>query len=637
MPNESAKIILAATHGKLTKVKDALAVEGTINALKVGFQFRTPDWDNTTKTVVFVRGRATPSTTNADTTYVMLDENNECYVPSEILNSSMFSVGVFGTYDDYRIVSNWMCYKITDGCYADGSTPIDPSSTIYEQIISILKNKSNINHKHDERYYTKDQSNDKFLTEEDLPVTSVNQKTGDVVLSAEDVGAFANAVDEQGNQVQTIPYAAIKDVPAQIQSDWNQNNSNSVDYIKNRPFYEYEGLTVTEITTYEQANEAVFQYKNGTLKMVINEVEYTDFTLTSGTYTWELSTSDGAYSMTGAYNDNSLTFTPSDAVWVMYANTITIVPIDEKYIPNTIARDADKMNARNPSGTGSFSMNRKADTTIGSYSSTVGRNNTASGKYSHAEGGNSVASGDYSHTEGSNTDASGFGTHAEGSSTHATARASHAEGEGTRAEGDYSHAEGSSSQSYGTASHAEGRYAIARGNYSHAEGGYVEAGSPYQHVQGKNNIIDTESRYAHIVGNGVSNGARHNAHTLDWSGNAWFAGTVKVGGTGQDDVDAKTIATKEDIDATKPKSATITLLAANWVGDASPYSQVVTIADATANTMIDLLPTPAQLAELQANEITLMMVNDDGVVTAYALNAKPTQDYEIPMVITETR
>lgn len=217
MPNESAKIILAVTHAKLSKVRDALAVEGTINALQVGFQFRTPDWDNTTKTVVFVRGRATPSTTNADTTYRILNENNECDVPPEMLaQNGMFSVGVFGVRDNYRIVSNWMCYRITDGCYADGSTPIDPSSTIYEQIISMINNKSSIGHNHDERYYTKDESNDKFLTEEDLPripVTSVNQKIGDVVLSAEDVGAFANTVDEQGNQVQTIPYAAIKDRP----------------------------------------------------------------------------------------------------------------------------------------------------------------------------------------------------------------------------------------------------------------------------------------------------------------------------------------------------------------------------------------------------------------------------------------
>ena len=89
MPNDSAKIILAVTNGKLSKVRDSLAVEGTINALKCGFQFRTQDWDGTTKTAVFVRGRATPSTTNADITYVILDENNECDVPAEILEKTM--------------------------------------------------------------------------------------------------------------------------------------------------------------------------------------------------------------------------------------------------------------------------------------------------------------------------------------------------------------------------------------------------------------------------------------------------------------------------------------------------------------------------------------------------------------------
>ena len=53
MPNDSAKIILAVTNGKLSKVRDSLAVEGTINALKVEFQFRTQDWNGTTKTAVF--------------------------------------------------------------------------------------------------------------------------------------------------------------------------------------------------------------------------------------------------------------------------------------------------------------------------------------------------------------------------------------------------------------------------------------------------------------------------------------------------------------------------------------------------------------------------------------------------------
>jgi hypothetical protein len=36
--------------------------------------------------------------------------------------------------------------------------------------------------------------------------------------------------------------------------------------------------------------------------------------------------------------------------------------------------------------------------------------------------------------------------------------------------------------------------------------------------------------YAHIVGNGDSENNRSNAHTLDWSGNAWFAGSVTANG-----------------------------------------------------------------------------------------------------------
>ena len=69
----------------------------------------------------------------------------------------------------------------------------------------------------------------------------------------------------------------------------------------------------------------------------------------------------------------------------------------------------------------------------------------------------------------------------------------------------------------------------ASGNYSHAEGQNTSAQSDAQHVQGKYNLIDNENEYAHIVGNGSSNSSRSNAHTLDWDGNAWFAGDVYVG------------------------------------------------------------------------------------------------------------
>ena len=61
----------------------------------------------------------------------------------------------------------------------------------------------------------------------------------------------------------------------------------------------------------------------------------------------------------------------------------------------------------NPVISGSFSMNRKSDTTIGSNSTAEGSNCTASGSYSHAEGYNTVSSGYASHSGGSNTEAKG--------------------------------------------------------------------------------------------------------------------------------------------------------------------------------------------------------------------------------------
>ena len=42
------------------------------------------------------------------------------------------------------------------------------------------------------------------------------------------------------------------------------------------------------------------------------------------------------------------------------------------------------------------------------------------------------------------------------------------------------------------------------------------------------------------MGNGTSNTNRKNAHTLDWSGNAWFQGNVSVDGTPVNDNDLTT-------------------------------------------------------------------------------------------------
>lgn len=73
---------------------------------------------------------------------------------------------------------------------------------------------------------------------------------------------------------------------------------------------------------------------------------------------------------------------------------------------------------------------------------------------------------------------------------------------------------------------------IAIGQTSHVEGIGNVAMQEAQHVQGKYNILnDSDEQYSHIVGNGTAYDNRSNAHTLDWSGNAWYSGDVYVGST----------------------------------------------------------------------------------------------------------
>ena len=202
------------------------------------------------------------------------------------------------------------------------------------------------------------------------------------------------------------------------------------------------------------------------------------------------------------------------------------IPIE--FIPDGLWDELDGrlsscMASSDPSGTGSFSMNRKSGTRVGAYS--------------HAEGDNTAALARGSHAEGSDTIASGYGSHAEGDKTIASGYVSHTEGYNTTASASGSHAEGYDTTASGYGSHAEGDKTTASGNYSHAEGYNTIAKHKSTHACGEYNLEDPSKMtrfergtYAVIVGNGTSDTKRSNAHTLDWSGNAWFAGTVE--GTG---------------------------------------------------------------------------------------------------------
>lgn len=374
-----------------------------------------------------------------------------------------------------------------------------------------------------------------------------------------------------------------------IQSDWNQNDKTSSDYVKNRTHYDsriFESKTytfdgnmegkeivqveegrfyvklsddisitklvdgtiavydngggfseiITEKSPIDQATELVYYFRSYPIMVVLEDTEFDGMSLTKGI--WSTCSLDGD---TPVYYTKKLNYN------ALISGELH--KLDNKYL--------DVIGA---CGTGQgaeiFNEYEGKNTASGDYSHSEGYNTTASGKDSHAEGYWTTASGDYSHAEGLDATASGEGSHAEGGQLTASGNYSHAEGWNTRASGQGSHAEGAHTDASGHYSHTEGYSTIASAYYSHAEGRGTHATCIYQHTQGSYNILDTaggsETRgaYAHIVGNGTSNYVRSNAHTLDWDGNAWFAGDVYVGstsGTNKDNGSVK-LATENYVD-----------------------------------------------------------------------------------------
>lgn len=209
------------------------------------------------------------------------------------------------------------------------------------------------------------------------------------------------------------------------------------------------------------------------------------------------------------YNGDSLTeeitHLENDKADTTYVNTELDKKADktDTYTKTQVDNIANaKLDKANPTGTGSFSLNRKANTTIGYRSVATGYNTTASGMNAHSEGATTTASGSNSHSEGFSTTASG--------------NQAHSEGAGTIASGNNSHSEGAETTASGERSHAEGLNTEAKGNN--------------QHVSGKYNIVDNNNEYAEIIGNGTSSSARSNARTLDWQGNETLAGDVIING-----------------------------------------------------------------------------------------------------------
>ena len=89
------------------------------------------------------------------------------------------------------------------------------------------------------------------------------------------------------------------------------------------------------------------------------------------------------------------------------------------------------------------------------------------------------------------------------------------------------------------------------------------------------------------------------------------------------------------VESSIPTTATVTLKAADWLGNASPYSQVVALGNVTSRTKVDLQPTVEQVDALYSQTVGFFTVNEGGVVRVNAVGTKPTENFVIQVTLTE--
>jgi hypothetical protein len=79
----------------------------------------------------------------------------------------------------------------------------------------------------------------------------------------------------------------------------------------------------------------------------------------------------------------------------------------------------------------------------------------------------------------------------------------------------------------------------------------------------------------------------------------------------------------------------INLPSSSWIGEESPYSQIVNVDGITDYSQINLRPSIEQLNIFYDKDLSFVTENEDRVVTVYAIGDKPANDYIIQATITE--
>ena len=389
--------------------------------------------------------------------------------------------------------------------------------------------------------------------------------------------------------------------------DWNQNDNTKPDYIKNRPFYESISLTtfleeqqIDFSSSFTIPNDIV---QGKTYFVHWDDAEYTieatakDIFGDGSIWIPYLEQADGLFTIEGSVMDAADKGIHNVAI---YTTELSLKTIDEKFIPDTIARKDSVVRSvcgGYPDSNGNVNVN---------YDDLVGNKPT------------------------NIKDGSGKDSILQDTAQEASGRGSHAYGDLTIASGDYSHAEGGRSKARGTYSHAEGVECVSIGSGSHAEGFGTASSSNYQHVEGKFNIEDLDGNYANIVGNG-DRSARSNAYTLDWSGNAWYAGKVSIGTTSNipTPTDVNDLVTKQYVDNKfSIKTTSVTLAADSWTtsGNKFKYTYSNTSLRASASPIITCTSNEKEYGYIADAEATA----NTGIV--FTANKKPTSNIILTII-----
>lgn len=127
---QKTKLLFRIEKQNILRTDSNKVVAKSKNYLYAAFTFSTDDWNEVKiKTAIFK---------NRDRVFnVILDDNNECLVPHEVLDNGKVIVSVFG---GNLITVDCASFKIHESGYEEGVTPEPPTQDVYSQIINMIEN-----------------------------------------------------------------------------------------------------------------------------------------------------------------------------------------------------------------------------------------------------------------------------------------------------------------------------------------------------------------------------------------------------------------------------------------------------------------------------------------------------------------